>query len=440
LLGKLKRFDRRPGAGARRVWIATAAAGLLALVAACGSGGSGASSSNGKVTITFAWWGDSSRAQSTIAALKLFEKAHPNVTVDTEYTPFGSYEQKISTQTAGGDLPDLITIDRGVQNEYAQRGMLLDLTPYVGKTLQLSGLNSAFVASGQTSGKQYAVPMAQNSQAIVVDQTRVQSLGLPMPQAGWTWSQWQSWAKQVTTKSHGKYYGLVDPGTLWPGFQSWEIQHGTSLYSDGKINFTVAQLTAWWTMCTQLRTSGAATNAQLTATVDGLPDDEPLLKGHAVAEWDYDSLFTMYSAGTTDKLTLVSLPTVGGKTGMFAQPSMMLGVSANSPHATEAVELLNFLINSPAAATTLGTSRGLFPNLGVRQSMASSATGAMRTVYSYESANASALTPTPPAPPKGDGQLLTLMQTMYQKVAFGQLSPAAAAQQFFSQAQGIIGQ
>ncbi|HEX6527109.1 MAG TPA: extracellular solute-binding protein [Streptosporangiaceae bacterium] len=418
------------------------AAVLLTLAAACGSGSSGSSgaSSNGKATITFAWWGNTSRATATVAALKLFEKAHSNVTVDTEYTPFGSYEQKISTQAAGGDLPDLITIDRGVQNEYAQRGMLLDLAPYVGKSLQLSGLNSAFVASGQTGGKQYAVPMAQNSQAIVVDETRVQSLGLPMPEAGWTWSQWQSWAQQVTTKSHGKYYGLVDPGTLWPGFQSWEIQHGTSLYSNGKINFTVADLTAWWNMCAQLRTSGAATNAQLTATVDGLPDDEPLLKGHAVAEWDYDSLFTMYTAGTTDKLTLVSLPTVNGKTGMFAQPSMMLGVSANSAHAAQAVELLDFLINSPTAATTLGTSRGLFPNLQVRQSMANGATGTVQAVYSYESANQGNLAPTPPAPPKGDGQLLTLMQTTYQKVAFGQLTPTAAAQQFYSQAQGIIGQ
>lgn len=432
----LKRFDRGSLA---RAGFAGAAAVLLTLTAACGSGSSVASS-NSKVTITFAWWGNASRAKSTVAALKLFEQAHPNVTVDTEYTPFGSYEQKISTQAAGGDLPDLLTIDRGVQNEYAQRGMLADLTTYVGKSLQLSGLNSAFVASGQTGGKQYAVPMAQATQTFVVDQTRVQSLGLSMPQASWTWAQWQSWGEQVTTKSHGKYYGLVDPGTLWSAFQAWEIQHGTSMYKNGKINFTVADLTAWWTMCSNLRKSGAATNAQLTATVDGLPDDEPLLKGRAVAEWDIDSLYTMYAAGTADKLTLVSLPAVSGQTGMIESPSMMLGVSANSPHAAEAVELMNFLINSPKAASALGTSRGLFPNLQVRQSMASGATGATQTVYSYESAQANSFAPTPPAPPKGDGQLLTLMISTYQKVAFGQLTPAAAAQQFYSQAQGIIGQ
>lgn len=423
-----------------RAALAALATVLAAATTACGSSGGGSAASSGKVTITFAWWGDSSRAASTVAAIKLFEKEHPTITVATEYTPFGSYEQKIGTQAAGGDMPDLITIDRGVQNEYAQRGMLLNLGPYERKVLQLSGLNSAFVSSGQYNSTQYAVPMAQNSQAIVVDESRVRSLGLPMPTAGWTWAQWQSWARQVTAKSHGKYYGLVDPGTLWPAFNSWEIQHGTSLYQDGKIHFTVADLTAWWTMCTELRKSGAATNAQLTATVDGLPDDEPLLKGRAVAEWDYDSLFTMYAAGTHDQLALVSLPTVGGNTGMFAQPSMMLGVSANSPHPQQAVELLNYLVNSPVGAKILGTSRGLFPNLQVRQSMASAATGPVRTVYAYEASVAGKLAATPPAPPKGDGQLLTLMQTMYQKVAFGQLTPAAAAQQFYSQAQGIIGQ
>lgn len=431
--GKPKRYRTR-------ATLAGLAALLAAATAACGSGGGSGSASGGKSTITFAWWGDSSRAASTIAAIKLFEKAHPDITVQTEYTPFGSYDQKIDTQAAGGDAPDLITIDRSVQTEWTQRGMLANLGSYVGKTLTLSGMNSAFAASGSSSGTQYAVPMAQNTQSIVVDQTRVQSLGLSMPQDGWTWPQWQAWAKQVTAKSKGKYYGLVDPGTLWPGFTSWEIQHGTSLYSNGKIRFSVADLTAWWTMCTQLRTSGAATNAQLTATVDGLPDDEPLLKGHAVAEWDYDSLYTMYAAGTSDKLTLVSLPTVNGKSGMFAQPSMMLGVSANSSHTQQAVELLNFLVNDPTAARTLGTSRGLFPNLSARQSLASAATGTVKEVYNYEASVGGQLAATPPAAPKGDSQLLTLMQTMYQKVAFGQLTPSAAAKQFYSQAQGIVGQ
>lgn len=422
----------------RSALILLVTAGLAVTAAACGS--SSGSSSNGKVTITYAWWGDAARAQVTIAAIKLFEQQHPDITVKTEYSPFGDYEQKINTQAAGGNMPDVVTVDRGVQNEYAQRGLLLNLDQYVPGTLQLSGLAPSLVASGKANGHQYLVPNAQNTQAFVVDVTKVKALGLPLPNPGWTWPDLASWAKQISAKSGGKYYGVVDPGTLWGAFNSWEIQHGKSLYENGKIAFTAADLTGFWDYTTSLRTSGAATNAQLTATVDGLPNDEPVCKGHAAAEWDYDSLFTMYGSCTSDQLELVSLPTVNGQTGMFGQPSMMLAVAANSPHPKQAVELVNFLVNNAGAAKALGTSRGLFPNLSVRRQLADGATGAIKEVYRYEAASQGSFSPTPPAPPKGDSQLLTMMIRTYQQVAFGQLTPAKAAAQFLSQARGIIGQ
>lgn len=422
----------------RRAAAVLAAVSVAAFAGACGSGSD--ASSSGRPTITYAWWGDSSRAQLTEAAVKLFEKRHPDVTVKTQYSPFGDYEKKLATQTAGGSAPDLMTVDRGFQNEYAQRGVFLDLGKYSPSTLNLTGFDAKFGDSGKTGGTLFAVPMAQNTQAIVVDVTRLQSLGVPLPKPGWTWTDLQGWAKTVSTKSHGKIYGFVDPGTLWPAFTSWLIQRGKSLYSGGKLGFTKGDLAGFWNYTTQLRKSGAATNAQLTATVDGLPTDEPLLKGSAAAEWDYDSLFTMYASATKDKLELVSLPTVDGKTGMFAGPSMMLAVSAHSQYPKQAVQLMNFLVNDPAAAKELGTSRGMFPNLKVRKTLATGATGATKVDYAFEAANQPNFAPTPPAPLKGDSELLTLMQRTYQQVAFGQLSVDAAAAQFMSQAQQTVAQ
>ena len=137
---------------------------------------------------------------------------------------------------------------------------------------------------------------------------------------------------------------------------------------------------------------------------------------------------------------MVNLPTVGGKTGMYAKPSMLLAVSSQTKYPAQSVELMNFLVNDPAAAKALGTSRGLFPNLTVRQQIAGQVTGATKAVYQYEQANRSRLQPTPPAPPKGDDQLGTLMQRTYQQVAFGQLSASAGANQFMAQAKQTIGQ
>lgn len=445
-----------PAASRRRTTFSVCAlvvAGLTAL-AACSSGhpnststaaakGSGTSGSGGGSdtgTITFSWWGDASRAAGTQAAVKLFEQKHPGVTVKTWYSPFGDYAKKVATLTAGGNMPDLSTVDVGSLNEYAQRGLLTDLAKYTPSSLKLNGIDPKLLVAGKTNGKQFAVPMAQNTEAIVVDVTRLKALGVAEPKAGWTWDDLKSWAQQITTKSQGKYYGFVDPGTLWPAFKSWMIQHGKQTYKDGQINFTAADLESFWNMTADLRTSKAATDAQLTATVDGLPADEPLLKGKAVAEWDYDSLFTMYAAGTQDQLELVPLPTVDGNAGMFGQPSMYLAVSAKSSHQKQAAELLDFLVNDPDAAKALGNSRGLFPNLDVRKTMAAAATGPIKTIYDYESSVQNILGAAPAAPPKGDNQLLTMMQRVYQQIAFGQLSVNAAADQFVSQAKQTIGQ
>jgi multiple sugar transport system substrate-binding protein len=420
-----------------RTGLALVVVGAAALTSACSSS---STSANGKATITFSWWGDSSRAKVTEDAVKIFEQRHPNITVKTQFSPFGAYGQKLATETAGGSAPDLMTIDRGYQNEYAQRGVFLDLASYIPKSLNLSDWDQKFAASGKSDGKQIAVPMAQNSQSLIVDATRVKALGVPMPRSTWTWPDLQHWSEQISQKSGGKYRGFADMGTEWPAFESWLTQRGKTLYDGGKIGFTASDVEQFWNFTSGLRKSNAATSAQVTATIDGIPSDEPLLKHAAAAEWDWDSLFASYVAGTSDKLSLVNLPTVGGQTGMYAKPAMLLAVSSQTKYPAQSVELLNFLVNDPAAAKALGTSRGLFPNLKVRQQLAGHTAGATKAVYQYEQAVHGQLQPTPPAPPKGDDQLGTLMQRTYQQVAFGQLSVTAGANQFMSQAKQTIGQ
>ena len=422
-----------------RIGAVGATVALMLVATACG-GSSGSTSSNGKVTLSFAWWGDATRAKVTQAAINQFEQKNPNIKVTTEYAPFGSYSSKITTQIAGGNAPDLLTIDRGFQNEYAGRGVLADLSNQ-SSVLNLSGLDPNFVASGKASGKLVGVPFGLTTQTLVVNTTKLTSLGLKPPKSGGTWDDLKAWAQQVHDKSGGKIAGIADPGSTWAAFEAWQHQHGKQLYtSAGKIAFTASDLEDFWNFTSDLRKSGAATPANVTATITGTPADEPLAKGLAAAEWDYDSVFGSYVKATTDQLALVPLPTFSGKTGMYAKPGMLLSVSSKSPHQKQAAQLLNFLVNDPAAAKALGTGRGLFPNVSVRESLAGAATGATKQVYDYEASQQSTFGSTPPAPPKGDGQLLTLMQRVYQAIAFGQESVNDGAASFMSQAQTIMNQ
>jgi multiple sugar transport system substrate-binding protein len=219
------------------------------------------------------------------------------------------------------------------------------------------------------------------------------------------------------------------------------VQHNKHLYDDkGKLGYTVQDVVDFWNFCTDLRKSGAATTAELTATITGTPADEPLPKGKAAAEWDYDSLYTLYVAATKDQLAMYPLPQVNGNTGMLPKPAQMLSVYSKSKHPKEAIELMNFLLNDKDAANALGGSRGLQPNLDIRNSMAASATDpGVKAIYAYEADNKSKLNPAAVTPPKGDSQVLTLMQRTYQDVAFGRQSVQDAANSFYSQTKQLTG-
>jgi multiple sugar transport system substrate-binding protein len=418
----------------------TVVAVALALTAAGCGGGSKSSSNGGPVNLTFSWWGDASRAKVTQDAVALFQNKYPNIKVSTQYAPFGDYFTKLATQVAGGNAPDLFQIDRGYVNEYAGRGALADISKVSG--LDLGAWDQSFSTSGKIGGKLVAVPFAQNSQTIVVDKTILDKYGVALPSKDWTWDDLASWAKQVHDKSGGKVFGFADPGSTYPAFESWLVQHGKHLYDDsGKLAYSAQDVADFWNFCTQLRKSGAATTAELTATITGTPADEPLPKGKAAAEWDYDSLYTLYVAATKDELVMYPLPQMGGNTGMLPKPAQMLSVYSKSQHPKEAVTLMNFLLNDPEAAKALGASRGLQPNLTIRADMQNSATNpAVKAVYAYEADNKARLNPAAVTPPKGDSQVLTLMQRTYQDVAFERQTVQAAATSFFNQTKQLVGQ
>ncbi|GAA3439281.1 extracellular solute-binding protein [Kutzneria kofuensis] len=56
-----------------------------------------------------------------------FEKLHPDIKVETEYSGYDAYFQKLSTQVAGGAGPDLLQLDRATIGEYEHRHVLADL-------------------------------------------------------------------------------------------------------------------------------------------------------------------------------------------------------------------------------------------------------------------------------------------------------------------------
>ena len=83
-----------------------------------------------KVTITFAFW-DTNQEPGMKAIAEAYMAEHPNVTVETQVTPWSEYWTKLEAAAQGGALPDVFWMHSNQFFKYVSAGMLLDLTPYI---------------------------------------------------------------------------------------------------------------------------------------------------------------------------------------------------------------------------------------------------------------------------------------------------------------------
>ncbi|WP_406118405.1 ABC transporter substrate-binding protein [Streptomyces sp. NBC_00989] len=427
----------------RRAVLGAVAGALFApLLAGCSDGSGASTAAGGKVTLTFAWWGNDDRAQRTNAAVAVFEKRHPNVTVRTSFAGYPAYVQKLATQAAGGDLPDVAQLDYRQISQYAGSGTLLDLGPYLKNgTLRTADFDKTLTRTGVYDGKQYALPMGKGTTGIVYDATVFKKAGVATPQPGWTWDDWAEAGRKISAlgmkgpNGHA-YTGLSDLGVNEDAFETWLRSRGKELYaSEHRLGFTTDDLTAFWTFTDKLRRAGIVSQARDTAQVGGAVEDTPMGRGIAATDFNWDAPFLGYPPLLGDQVHFAPVPTTDGKVGQYFKPTMLIGAGAGTQHPKEAAELIDFLLNDPAAGKILGVTRSTPPNEKIAEAIGKGLTGPEKEVYDYGRTIAAHGTSAPPmAPPRGDVVLQVSFTRDYQRVSYGMESPRGAAEEYVAEA------
>ena len=87
-----------------------------------------AESGDGKsITLRIMWWGSQARHDATLKALDLYSK-EPGHHIRAGYQSFDGYQDKLSTQSAGKNTPDIFQMDAAWFNDWASSGRLEDLS------------------------------------------------------------------------------------------------------------------------------------------------------------------------------------------------------------------------------------------------------------------------------------------------------------------------
>lgn len=423
--------------GNRTKWSCGAVAVLTLGALLTGCGGSDESSGGGRTVLRYTWWGNPDRAARTQEAIALFEKEHPGITVQTSFAGYEAYKQKLATQAAGGDAPDVMQLDYRQIDQYASGGILLDLGKQK-KALRTDEIDPGLLATGVVDGTQYAIPQGRGTETVVYDAEQWKAAGVKLPHKGWTWGEWADVMRELAKRT-GKP-GSVDPGQSEDCFEVWLRGQGKTLYTkDRKLGFTADDLTRWWTFTDTLRREGAVSSAQQTTQLDGTVENQPLARGKAMSDFNWDAPASGYTPIVGEGLTLAPMPSgADGTPGQYFKPSMFMGAADSTQHPEESAEFIDFMINDEKAAAILGASRGIPVNEPIRDELGPELKDFDKIVADYQDSVDGSLDAPPQAPPSGDNALQTTFGRDYDQVSFEQMSPREAAEDYITEAKAEL--
>jgi len=202
---------------------------MLTGLAACGTS---ASSSNGPVNLTYALW-DPTEQVGYQQSINVFMQQHPNIHVTIEETPWAQYWQKLNTELAAGDAPDVFWDNVAYFPQFAQEGALMDLTPLIQQNkLNLSIYYPNLLGQFQYQGKYYGLPKDWDTISLFYNKAIFQKMGLPAP-TNLTWNPTDGGtllklAQQLTVDKNGLHPNQA-------GFNSNAIQqYGFLSYNDNQ--------------------------------------------------------------------------------------------------------------------------------------------------------------------------------------------------------------
>lgn len=136
-----------------------------------------------ETTIRMLWWGSQTRHDVTVAAVNKFMEKYPDIKVEVEYSDWNGYWSKLATQVAGGTEPDVIAMDYAYLAQYAQNGVLADLTPYYESgAIDITNAAESMIDSGKINGIPYAIPTGSNAFVWMYRPDVVEAAGLTMPE------------------------------------------------------------------------------------------------------------------------------------------------------------------------------------------------------------------------------------------------------------------
>lgn len=389
------------------------------------------------------WWGNPERDKRTNAVIDLYTQANAGVTIDPETYAWNDYWPKLATQAAGQNLPDVIQMDYRYIFEYARRGQLADLTPFVGKDIDLADFDSNQLGSGKVDGKLYGISMGANSMTHVYRVPVLEKVGLQPPDPTiWTIDDYVAMGKEVKGALPEGMYFSENMAYREPRLETWVRQRGKALYTaDGQLGYDVEDLADYFAFWFQMQEDGLTPPADLQAqaVANGKMEETMMVTGHALFDFVHSNQLVAIQNLVPDELAITMIPgQKDGKPGQYLKPSMLLSMAATAPDPEAAAKLMAFFLTDESANDVLLIERGVSGDASIRERISANLTDTEKKIISYLDIVATHISPLPPPPPKNAGELDRALAPAWESISFKKVDVQQGAKDYYENAKAVL--
>lgn len=326
------------------------------------------SSSDEKITLRFSWWGGDARHEATLTAIEAYEKSHPNITIEPEYSSFSGYYEKLVTQLASGNAPDFFQVDQGwVAELYARGDAFADFKTY-DDVIDLTTIPDSMMTDYCTIDNQVVVlPFGYNGTVFLYNKTLL---------ADWcdedgnleirTWEDFNRIGRELHEKDPEAYMTTaITDGylrfILKPMLE--QITGKIDIQDDFTLGFTEKEMAQAFDSFLTIFSENTSQPYEEAVLYDTMQNNPLWLNGKIGGIFLFFSNIDTEIAGLQYDYGVAGLPMFADAqlSGQECCPSLMVAVNKNTEpaHQKASAEFLEWFLNSEEASLILGTVRGV---------------------------------------------------------------------------------
>ncbi len=165
--------------GRRASWVQACTAGVAVALALTACGGDDDSSSDGRVTVTWANWATAEQATKPAIeqVIEDFEAKHPDIRIESEAIAFSDIAQQLVMRTQSGNPPDVAQLAGNDTVSLADTGALAPLDDFVDDELR-ARMNPVGLENGTHGGELLAFPWLESPQGFWYNKKLMAQAGL----------------------------------------------------------------------------------------------------------------------------------------------------------------------------------------------------------------------------------------------------------------------